>query len=101
VTKELAVATRQRTISHFLFNQGIFYQKQHDCRPYTNLTFLFLFLKVKLKHLSDTIEVIETPSQAVLNTLTGYHLQEAFKMAEELGTVHTHEGDNFEGNCGQ
>jgi hypothetical protein len=32
-TKELAVASRQRTISHFLFHQIISDQKQRDCCP--------------------------------------------------------------------
>jgi hypothetical protein len=51
---------------------------------------LFPRLKIILKgrHL-DTIEVIEAESQAVLSTLTEHDFQDAFKMAESLGKVHT------------
>jgi hypothetical protein len=28
-----AVASRQHNVSHFLFNQGFFKSKQHDCHP--------------------------------------------------------------------
>jgi hypothetical protein len=47
-------------------------------------------MKIKLKgrHV-DTIEVIEAESQAVLNTLTKYGFQDALKMAETLGKLHT------------
>jgi hypothetical protein len=47
-------------------------------------------LKIQLKgrHF-DTIEVMGAESQAVLSTLTEHHFQDAFKMAEALGTVHT------------
>jgi hypothetical protein len=50
-TKELAVASRQRTISHVLFHRVIFYQKQQDCHPPPPIhpTFLFHRLKTKLK----------------------------------------------------
>jgi hypothetical protein len=38
--KQLAVVPRQCTVSHFLFNHGIFfYQKRHHSRPLTTLIF--------------------------------------------------------------
>jgi hypothetical protein len=56
-------------------------------------TYLSLFpgLKINLKgrHF-DTVEVIETELQEVVNSLTEHNFQDAFqKMAEALGTVHT------------
>jgi hypothetical protein len=48
-TKELAVASRQCTGLHFLFHQGSFDQKQHDCHPHPPYFSLFLQLKIKLK----------------------------------------------------
>jgi hypothetical protein len=37
--KELAVASRQRTVSQFLLQQIFFGRKQHDCRPTPTLLF--------------------------------------------------------------
>jgi hypothetical protein len=78
--QKLAVASQKRTKSHFFSHKGIFHQNQHDCRP--NLSYFSLFprLKMKLKgrHF-DTIEVIETESQRMLNTLTEHKFQDAFK----------------------
>jgi predicted helicase len=53
-------------------------------------------LKVKLR--GRTIEVIETETQAVLNTLTEHDFQNALKkMAEALGTAHTRERGQLRG----
>jgi hypothetical protein len=51
---------------------------------------MFLRLKIKLTGCHfDTIEVIETESQAVLNTLIEHAFQDELKkIAEALGTVH-------------
>jgi hypothetical protein len=64
---------------------------------------LFLQLKIKLKgrHL-DIIEVIEAESQAVLNTLTEHHIQDAFKKWQKCGEWCIRaEGDYFESDGGQ
>jgi hypothetical protein len=46
--------------------------------------------------------VIEAESQTALNTLTEHDFQDAFKkMAEGLGTVHTHGRGLFEGDGDQ
>jgi hypothetical protein len=47
VKKELAVVSQQCTVSHFLFNQGIFAQKQHDCRPPPTLLFSLSLIEDK------------------------------------------------------
>jgi hypothetical protein len=89
-TKELALASRQRNISHFLLHQGSFDQKQHDSCPPPPYFSLFPRLKLKLKGCHfDTIEVIDAESQAVPNTLTDRNFQDALKKAETLGTVRT------------
>jgi hypothetical protein len=41
LTEELAAASRQRTVSHFPFHQGISDQKHNDCRPPPTLIFCF------------------------------------------------------------
>jgi hypothetical protein len=78
--KELAVALRQHTVSHFLFQQGIFDQSNATVVPYAPYYYLLIWLKIKLRgrHF-DTVEVIEAELQAVLNTLTDNDFQDAFK----------------------
>jgi hypothetical protein len=41
VTKELVLSSLQRTVSHFIFHQSFFYQKQHGCRFPPTLLFCF------------------------------------------------------------
>jgi hypothetical protein len=59
-------------------------------------------LKIKLKgrHF-ETTEVIKAESQAVVNILSEHNFQDAFKMAEALKTVHSHERGLLQGNGGQ
>jgi hypothetical protein len=71
-TKELAVASRRCTISHFLFHRGIYDQKQRGCPPPT------LNIKLKGRHF-DTAEAMEAEPQAVLNSLTDHDSQDAFE----------------------
>jgi hypothetical protein len=82
-------------IKHHLtlpFHQGIFDQKQRDCHPQSTLLtslgpcsfFLFPQLEIKLKvHDFYIIEVVETESQVVLNTLTEQDFQDAFKKLQK------------------
>jgi hypothetical protein len=65
VTKELAVASRQHVVWHFLFHQAVNFVRR-------------LYKKQKSRHFY-TIEVIEADSQAMLKTLTGNNFQDAFK----------------------
>jgi hypothetical protein len=89
VVKEMAVASWEHVISHFLFHQGIFNQKLHNCHPTpTLLAWLGPMWLLFSRHF-DTIEVIEAKVQMVLNTLTDHNFQDAFKKTEwVLGTVH-------------
>jgi hypothetical protein len=79
-TKELAVASRQRTVSHYFYTKG-FLNKNIITAVFTHPTFLYLFprLKIKLKgsHF-DTTEVIGAESQGMLNSLIERDFQDAF-----------------------
>jgi hypothetical protein len=49
-TTGLALPSRQPTISHFLFHQGIYNKKQHDCcPPHPSYFSVFSWLKTKLR----------------------------------------------------
>jgi hypothetical protein len=77
-SKELAVASLQRTVSHFS-SEGNFLTKNNITVVALPPYFTQLQLKIKLKgrHF-DIIMVVEAESQAMLNILTGYDLQDAF-----------------------
>jgi hypothetical protein len=81
--------THRLTLS---FSPGNFFIKNNTTViPHLPYFSLFPLLKIKLKdrHI-DTIEVIETESQAVMNTLTEHDFQTHLKrMAKALGTVDT------------
>jgi hypothetical protein len=102
--KQLTVASRQCTISHFRFHREIFFTKNNlTVIPHPHYFPLFLRLKIKLKSRHfDTLEVLEAESQAVLNTLTEHDFQDAFKTWQERweGCICT-EWDYLEGDGGQ
>jgi hypothetical protein len=79
--KELAAAARQRTVTDFLLSPGIFFTEANMTVVTHPLYFsLFPRLKIKLKNCRfDTIEMIESEFQVVLNTLTEQDFQDTFK----------------------
>jgi hypothetical protein len=82
-TKEIAVASRKRTVSHFRFHQGLLFLAKNNMSvvlkpPYFNL---LPRLKIELKvYCFNTVEVIMAESQTVLNTLTEHYFRNSFKM---------------------
>jgi hypothetical protein len=91
-TKELAVASRQRSLTPTLL----------ACLGPLQL-FCFPSGKTKLKGCPfDTIEVTEAESQAVLNTFTEHNFQDAFKKWQKCWEQCIHvEGDYSEVDGGQ
>jgi hypothetical protein len=77
--KKLAVASRQRTVSHFLSAREFLIKSNMTVVSKPSYFSLFLRLKIKLKgrHF-DTTDVIDAESQAVLNSLTEHDFQNAF-----------------------
>jgi hypothetical protein len=72
------------------FTRDFFYQKQHDCDPPPILLSSLSLTEEKMKgsHF-DITEVVETESQAVLNSLMEHDFQDAFKVEEALETLNT------------
>jgi hypothetical protein len=78
--KELAVASRQRTVSNFLFHQGIFYQNNMTVFPHLSCFSVSLNEdKTEKPPFSHNIEVIEAELQAMLYSLIERDFQDALK----------------------
>jgi hypothetical protein len=98
VTNELAVASQQCTISHFLFQQGIFTRINKTVvlhPPYFSVS------PIECRHF-DTSGMTDIESQAVLITLTKQGIQYAFDKWEKCWEWCIHaEGDYFKGDGGR
>jgi hypothetical protein len=80
--QKIAAASRQLTVSHFLYHQG-FFTKNNMTSPHTLLLSVSSIEdKLKGRHF-ETNEVIEAESQAMLNTLTERDSQGTFKQEQE------------------
>jgi hypothetical protein len=92
VTKVLAVALQQHTISHFPFNKGIFYQKQHDCCLPPILLFSGSLIEDKTEgapfwhNSGDQGRIADNVEDPHTTRLPGC----VYTMAEVLGMVYTH-----------
>jgi hypothetical protein len=88
---------------HTSFLPGNFELKQHGSSPHPPYVSLFRRLKIERKGRNfDTSEVMETESQAMLNTLTDHDFQYASKKRQRRwGRCIRAEGDYFEGDGGQ
>jgi hypothetical protein len=89
-TKELAVASRQGTVTRFLFHQEFLTENKMIAIPHPAYFSFFPQLKTELKgrHFG-TIEVIEAEWKAVLNTSQNMTSRIRLKKTEGLGRVHT------------
>jgi hypothetical protein len=108
--KELDVASRQRTVSHFRFTWGFFTKIKDDCRPpptpFAKLGPLRLFSVSPIEdkterspfwhNLGDRGIIAGTAEHPHRTQLPGC----VFKMAEALETVDTHGRGYFEGDGG-
>jgi hypothetical protein len=89
-TRELAVASRQRTVSHFLFHKGILTKHNMTIVPHAPYFSRFTRLKIKLKgrHF-DTIEVIEAERRWWWTHWQNITFRMRLKIAVALRTMHT------------
>jgi hypothetical protein len=105
----ITVASRQRTVSNFLFTREFFTKNNitvvhtHPTRlTWPPATFLIPQLKIKLKGRHFDTAEIKAESQVVLYTLTENDFQDAFKKWQKRWKQSiSAEADYVEGNGGQ